>query len=83
MDDKFDFHVVHSLVLNWLNSYKLSVCYQLLGRSIDLNKLISQRISVALQKSLDVAISRFEAHDLTGAVVSTHLLIKHKYIDLL
>ena len=59
------------------------MCYQLLGRSIDLNKLISQRISVALQKSLDVAISRFEAHDLTGAVVSAHLfIISHQLIDI-
>ena len=44
---------------------------QLLGRSIDLNRLISQRINAALQKSLDVAISRFESGDITGIVVST------------
>ena len=43
---------------------------QLLGRSIDLNRLISQRINAALQKSLDVAISRFESGDITGIVVS-------------
>ncbi|XP_041358058.1 cytoplasmic FMR1-interacting protein-like isoform X2 [Gigantopelta aegis] len=41
---------------------------QLLGRSIDLNKLVSQRINAALQKALDVAISRFEAGELTGIV---------------
>ena len=43
---------------------------QLLGRSIDLNKLVGQRINAALQKSLDVAISRFEGGDITGIVVS-------------
>ena len=43
---------------------------QLLGRSIDLNRLISQRINAALQRSLDVAISRFESGDITGIVVS-------------
>jgi len=43
---------------------------QLLGRSIDLNRLISQRINAALQRSLDVAISRFESGDITGVVVS-------------
>ncbi|CAG0889224.1 unnamed protein product [Darwinula stevensoni] len=41
---------------------------QLLGRSIDLNRLITQRINVSLQKCLDVAISRFESGDLTGIV---------------
>ncbi|XP_053399045.1 cytoplasmic FMR1-interacting protein-like isoform X2 [Mercenaria mercenaria] len=39
---------------------------QLLGRSIDLNRLIGQRINAALQKSLEVAISRFEGGDITG-----------------
>ena len=43
---------------------------QLLGRSIDLNRLICQRINNSLQKSLDLAISRFEAGDITGIVVS-------------
>lgn len=41
----------------------------LLGRSIDLNKLISQRINANMQKSLDLALTRFEASDLTGIVV--------------
>ncbi|KAG1699375.1 Cytoplasmic FMR1-interacting protein [Nymphon striatum] len=41
---------------------------QLLGRSIDLNKLIAQRINAALQKALDLAISRFEGTDITGIV---------------
>ncbi|XP_053399050.1 cytoplasmic FMR1-interacting protein-like [Mercenaria mercenaria] len=39
---------------------------QLLGRSIDLNKLIAQTINNVIQNSLDIAISRFEAGDLTG-----------------
>merc|ERR1719489_725945 len=48
---------------------------QLLGRSIDLNRLISQRINNNLQKSLDYAISRFEAGDITG-IVELDALIK-------
>uniref|UniRef100_A0A914V5T6 Uncharacterized protein n=1 Tax=Plectus sambesii TaxID=2011161 RepID=A0A914V5T6_9BILA len=44
---------------------------QLLGRSIDLNRLVTQRINIALLKTLDVAISRFEADDLTAIVVSS------------
>ena len=43
---------------------------QLLGRSIDLNRLIAQRMNANLQRSLDVAISRFESGDITGIVVS-------------
>ncbi|XP_060592934.1 cytoplasmic FMR1-interacting protein-like isoform X1 [Ruditapes philippinarum] len=39
---------------------------QVLGRSIDLNKLIAQTINSVIQNSLDIAISRFETADLTG-----------------
>ena len=49
---------------------------QLLGRSIDLNRLICQRINNSLQKSLDLAISRFEAGDITGIVVSRYVFIE-------
>ena len=42
---------------------------QILGRSIDLNKLIAQTINNVIQNSLDIAISRFEAADLTGIMV--------------
>lgn len=52
------------------NFIVFSIFLQLLGRSIDLNRLITQRINVALLKSLDLAISRFEAGDLTEIVVS-------------
>lgn len=48
---------------------------QLLGRSIDLNRLIAQRVNADLQKSLDLAISRFEAGDITGIVVSCLFII--------
>uniref|UniRef100_A0A7M4ES10 Cytoplasmic FMR1 interacting protein 1 n=1 Tax=Crocodylus porosus TaxID=8502 RepID=A0A7M4ES10_CROPO len=41
---------------------------QLLGRSIDLNRLITQRISAAMYKSLELAIGRFESEDLTSIV---------------
>jgi cytoplasmic FMR1 interacting protein len=43
---------------------------QLLGRSIDLNRLICQRINNSMLKSLELAISRFESGDITGIVVS-------------
>lgn len=43
---------------------------QLLGRSVDLNKLITQRINADMQKSLDLAVAKFEAGDITGVVVS-------------
>lgn len=41
---------------------------QLLGRSIDLNKLLAQRITTELQKSLDICISKFESGSLSGVV---------------
>ncbi|PSN54695.1 Cytoplasmic FMR1-interacting protein [Blattella germanica] len=47
---------------------------QLLGRSIDLNKLITQRINADMQKSLDLAVSKFEAGDIAGIVELDGLL---------
>ncbi|EPB71109.1 cytoplasmic Fragile-X interacting family protein [Ancylostoma ceylanicum] len=41
---------------------------QLLGRSIDLNRLISQRINIALLKALDTAIWMFESAELSSIV---------------
>lgn len=40
--------------------------FQLLGRSVDLNRLISQRINVAISNSLDAAISKFESEGLVS-----------------
>ncbi|TMS17685.1 Cytoplasmic FMR1-interacting protein 2 [Larimichthys crocea] len=61
------------------------------GRSIDLNRLITQRISAAMYKSLDHAISRFESEDLTSIVelewlleinrLTHRLLSKHMTLD--
>ena len=39
---------------------------QLLGRSINLSKLIAQRVTSMLQKSLRCSIEKFESGDLTG-----------------
>ncbi|EQB77238.1 cytoplasmic FMR1-interacting protein 2 [Camelus ferus] len=60
-------------------------------RSIDLNRLITQRISAAMYKSLDQAISRFESEDLTSIVelewlleinrLTHRLLCKHMTLD--
>uniref|UniRef100_A0A8W8L913 Cytoplasmic FMR1-interacting protein n=2 Tax=Magallana gigas TaxID=29159 RepID=A0A8W8L913_MAGGI len=51
---------------------------QVLGRSIDLKHLIGQRINASLLKSLDIAISRFEAGDLTGIVELEKLIEVNK-----
>lgn len=48
------------------------LAFKVLGRSIDLKHLIGQRINAAMLKALDVAISRFEADDLTGVVVNSN-----------
>ncbi|KAL3880810.1 hypothetical protein ACJMK2_033017 [Sinanodonta woodiana] len=41
---------------------------QLLGRSVNLKSLLSQRVNAALKNSLDIAISRFETGDLTHVI---------------
>lgn len=43
---------------------------QLLGRSVNLSRLIAQRITVTLGKHLRSAIEKFESGDLTGIIVS-------------
>lgn len=50
---------------------------QLLGRCIDLNKLVAQTINSVIQNSLDIAISRFEAGDITGIMVNENAKIKY------
>ena len=55
-----------------------TLCAQLLGRSIDLNRLITQRVSAAMYKSLELAIGRFESEDLTSIVVSALSFLKLK-----
>ncbi len=48
---------------------------QLLGRSIDLNRLISQRVNAALLKALELSVARFEGGDITGVVVSHFIIL--------
>jgi cytoplasmic FMR1 interacting protein len=48
--------------------------FQLLGRQIDLNKLITQRINVSLLRSLDAAISRFESEGLFWIITLDQLI---------
>lgn len=58
---------------------------QLLGRSIDLNALLTQRLSSSLIKAIDVAISKFEANDLCSIVELEVLLeinrLTHKLLS--
>uniref|UniRef100_A0A2K6F0E2 Cytoplasmic FMR1-interacting protein n=1 Tax=Propithecus coquereli TaxID=379532 RepID=A0A2K6F0E2_PROCO len=58
------------------NSMQMTLlkCFMLLGRSIDLNRLITQRVSAAMYKSLELAIGRFESEDLTSIVELDGLL---------
>ncbi|OON15300.1 cytoplasmic Fragile-X interacting family protein [Opisthorchis viverrini] len=45
---------------------------QLLGRTVDLNRLVTQRMNTAIHKSLEIAIAKFQGSDLTGIVVWPH-----------
>nr|CAD2184269.1 unnamed protein product [Meloidogyne enterolobii] len=48
--------------------------FQLLGRSIDLNRLISQRINSCILRSLENAITKFESEGLYFIIVLDNLL---------
>lgn len=43
-------------------------CINLLGRTVDMNFLISQRVNISIRENLTKAIQRFEAGDLTTLV---------------
>ena len=51
---------------NWYMSLLSHHHLQLLGRSIDLSRLLCQRMNNMLRRSLDLAIARFESKDLTS-----------------
>ena len=42
---------------------------QLLGRSVDMNKLLTQRLTLSLRDAIHQAILRFESQDLAAIVV--------------
>lgn len=48
--------------------------FQLLGRSVDINRLLAQRFNISLKKSIDLAISRFESGDLSNIIELDFLL---------
>jgi len=65
---------IHFVPTNRYQSLLKQRHIQLLGRSIDLNKLMCQRINVALLNSLQTAIARFEAADITSIIELEALL---------
>lgn len=70
-NDALSLSLLDSLSLLFIRMYEVTNHpFKVLGRSIDLKHLIGQRINASLLKSLDIAISRFEAGDLTGTVVN-------------
>lgn len=47
---------------------------QLLGRFVNVNMLMGQRLAVLMRKNIDYAIARFEAQDLTSVIeLATHV----------
>lgn len=47
---------------------------QVLGRSVDLNHLLSQRMNIHIKKALDVAIGRFESSNLSSILELDNLV---------
>lgn len=56
---------------------------KLLGRSVNLNELIAQRMNTYLRQNVEHAISRFEASNLTSVVELEHLLNNIKFTYML
>lgn len=52
---------------------------QLLGRTIDLNRLIGQRLQACMLKTLELAITRFEEGGLTDIIELEGLIAVNKY----
>ena len=52
---------------------------QLLGRSIDLNSLLAQRIRSNMLKAIELAVAKFESSDLCSIVVSQEFACIHDF----
>jgi len=46
--------------------------HQLLGRSLDLNRLLAQRMTDHTKKAIEIAIARFEGSEFT------HIIVRHR-----
>ncbi|KAJ3145710.1 Cytoplasmic FMR1-interacting protein 2 [Geranomyces variabilis] len=75
------------LALNAYDAILKQRNYQLLGRSLNIPELIAQMMNTYLRKSIDIAISRYEASDLTyimdldtllRTVQTTHQLLSER-----
>lgn len=53
--------------------------FQLLGRTIDLNRLIAQRLQASMLKNLELAITRFEESGLTEVIELEGLIAVNRY----
>jgi cytoplasmic FMR1 interacting protein len=49
--------------------------FQLLGRTLDISNLVSQRLNTYIKQNIDYAISRFEASDITNVVELEGMLV--------
>ena len=67
-------HILLTCRVCGLTLFLLCFFFQLLGRSIDLNKLITQRLNNSMIRSLDCAIGRFESGDICGVVVCLSII---------
>lgn len=83
MDKKFQSECstvgIHAVDPN-MNGYEALIQQRhvrLLGRSVDLNHLICQRVNAALIGSIDIAISIFESGNLTDIVVRRFVFQLH------
>eukprot|EP00035_Acanthoeca_spectabilis_P004839 m.107332 g.107332 ORF g.107332 m.107332 type:complete len:1266 (-) comp12746_c0_seq1:41-3838(-) len=52
--------------------------FQLLGRSVDISRLLTQRLNVMLRKAIDIAIKRFEGKDLTQVKAFEDLIANNR-----
>eukprot|EP00911_Craspedida_sp_UC1_P002217 UC1_evm1s1691 len=52
--------------------------FQLLGRTVDVNRLVSQRVNASLKKALKLAVEKFESGDLTHLLELESLLDQNK-----
>ncbi|KAJ3281602.1 Cytoplasmic FMR1-interacting protein 2, partial [Borealophlyctis nickersoniae] len=67
MDIASQFHAAHAkdMPFDAYDAILKQKSYQLLGRSLDISELVSQMMNQYLRKSIDIAISRYEASEFT------------------
>ena len=85
VEGELDQQAARALGKSWYEALLSQRCVTLLGRSVDLAQLLGQRMNTMLRQSIETAVGRFEARDITAVLELRALLrtarLTHTLLD--